>query len=369
MKKTDTIQLNILGTRGVPASHGGFETFAERLCLYLAQSGHDVTVYCQLDNDSETGRYEDEWQGVKRVHIRPKYKGALGTMEFDLRCILDVGKRSGVDLVLGYNTALFCLIQRLSGRKILMNMDGIEWKRAKWPILAKIWFFINELAGANICHVAIADHPEIAQHVKRRSFKDPVVIPYGGDVVRDVAVDPLQKIGLEANNYFVSISRIEPENSILEIVKAFSRIRNGTKLVVLGNLDPHNKYHTMVQEAASENVIFPGAIYEQETVQALRYYCKAYIHGHQVGGTNPSLVEALGARNAVIAHDNKYNRWTAGADQMFFTDETDCEKHMRTLCESSNANSIAKDKAMLRHQKDFVWDDVLRSYMQLIRSV
>ncbi|MCO6184854.1 DUF1972 domain-containing protein [Rhizobium sp. L1K21] len=355
------MHINILGIRGIPAAHGGFETFAARFAPWLVERGHTVTVYCQED-DGEAGPWVDTWQGIERVHFRPRREGAKGTMEFDLACVKHVLDRPGVDLVLGYNTAVFNILERFKGRKIAMNMDGIEWKRAKWSLPAKIWFFLNEIAGANLCSVPIADHPEIAKHVKKRCLKTPVMIPYGSDEIVEAPSEPLAALGVEPGKYLISIARIEPENSILEMVQAFSSLNVDAKCVVLGKLFDDVAYHRAVKAAAGPNVIFPGAIYDQSIVSSLRYHARAYLHGHQVGGTNPSLVEALGAGNAVIAHDNRFNRWVAGDKQFYFASTEEAASRMMEVFEDDQAVEAARSAARARHAEEFRWEKVLKAY-------
>lgn len=357
--------VNILGTRGIPARHGGFETFAEHLALYLVAQGWSVTVYCQCEDGSRTDGEVEMWNGVKLIHFGTRRSGALGTMEFDLKTVRDVLKRDGVDLVLGYNTAVFNLLERLHGRRVVINMDGIEWHRAKWSLPAKIWFFINEVIGANLCNVAITDHPEIARHFRRRSIKTPVVIPYGADAITQADVPPL---GLTPDRYFVSIARIEPENSILDLVRAAQSLPEGFQCVVLGVLDEANAYHREVRAAAGPNVLFAGAIYEKVQVAALRFHARAYLHGHQVGGTNPSLVEALGAGNAVLAHDNPFNRWTTGESQFYFDSLTRCGDLMAQMARDDGAIAQARRTARERHNAAFRWVDVLDAYTAVLEG-
>ena len=362
------MHLNILGIRGIPAAHGGFESFAARFAPYMRDQGHTVLVYCQADEPrgGETA-WEDDWHGIHRVHFAPKRQGAVGTMEFDAACVRDVVKRPGIDLVLGYNTAIFNAAERLKGRRIAMNMDGIEWKRDKWSLPAKAWFFMNEIAGANLCDLPIADHPEIARHVSRRTFRKPVMIPYGSDVVTDAPARLVKDLGLEPDRYCVSIARIEPENSILEIVQAFSSAKRGMKLVVLGKLDDSNEYHRRIRSAASTEVIFPGAIYDQPVVQAIRFHARAYMHGHTVGGTNPSLVEAMGAGNAVIAHDNRFNRWVAGQDQFYFADIDGLKSILDRIATDGEAALVrARQASRERHAQEFTWEKVLSAYERVL---
>jgi glycosyltransferase involved in cell wall biosynthesis len=358
--------LNILGTRGVPAAHGGFETFAERLALYLVGQGVSVTVYCQSDGPADRTGREDVWNGIHRVHFGTRRSGAMGTMEFDLACVRHVLKRPGADLVLGYNTAIFNVLQRLKRRQVFVNMDGIEWKRGKWSMPAKIWLFCNEIIAANLATRPIADHPEIGRHVARRALRKPIVIPYGADFVGDADEAPVRELGVRPDNYFISVARIEPENSILAIIDAFQGADTGMDLVVVGNLDPDNAYHRKVRKAGGSRVLFPGAIYHDQTLKALRFHARAYLHGHQVGGTNPALVEALGAGNAVIAHDNRFNRWTAGEGQRFFATIEACSSHMRRLARDDLALHAARIAARERHEEDFQWHDVLARYQALL---
>lgn len=356
----------ILGTRGIPAAHGGFETFAEKLALYLAARGWHVGVYCQRDVAKVGTRVTSEiWRGIELLQVEVALKGPAGTLEFDGHCVLDAAKRGGVALVLGYNGALFLPWLRLRGRRILTNMDGIEWKRPKWPLPVKTWFWINEWIGAWASNRLVADHPRIADHLAtRRPRRAIATIPYGGDPIEAPSAEPLRALGLTPNRYLVSIARIEPDNSIADMVEAFSRKPRGAMLAVLGKLDGANAYHRRVREVAGPEVTFPGAIYETGTVQALRGHARAYLHGHTVGGTNPSLVEALWAGNAVIAHDNAFNRWTAGDAQFFFRDPDGCAAAIDLVMSSSDRVSAARKAASARARDQFSWEAILGEYEQ-----
>lgn len=363
--------LNILGIRGFPAAHGGFESFVGKFAPFLRDQGWSVTVYCQEDEGVSSPRtWTDEWDGIRRVHFETRTRGSLATMEFDLRSTLHVLRQPGVDLVLGYNTAIFLLLQRLAGRHVVMNMDGVEWKRQKWGKFVKVWFWLNEWIGAKLASTAIADHPKIAEHLAARGCGGATIIPYGAPDVAEAAVEPVLALGLQPQGYFISIARIEPENSILEMVRAFSRAGTGHKLVVLGKLDPGaNPYHAAVQQAAGADVLFPGGIYDLSVVEALRVHCLAYLHGHQVGGTNPSLVEALGCGSPVIAHDNPYNRWTAGEGQLFFADEAACAEAMKALAKDPARRSASSVSARARHREAFTYPVVHEAYRRILEGM
>ena len=357
----------ILGTRGIPASHGGFETFAERLALYLVERGWRVTVYCQgLEGDEI--RYEDVWKGVHRIVIPVRRQGALGTMEFDWQCVRDAAQRKpDLTLTLGYNTAVFCLWLRLMGVTNLINMDGLEWHRQKWRFHERAWLWANERIGCWVGNHLIADHPAIADHLATRVTRSKItMIPYGGDRVDDSDEATLERYGIRSDNYGIVIARPEPENSILEIVQAFSKQRRNAKLVVLGTFNSdRNSYHQEVVSAASEEVLFVGPIYERSTLNALRQHARFYLHGHRVGGTNPSLVEALGAGNAVIAHDNVFNRWVAGAHARFFDTVSKCEEHMSALFGNDEEIASMRAATVAQFESGFQWERVLGAYEAL----
>jgi hypothetical protein len=289
-------KLVILGTRGIPAQHGGFETFAEQLSLFLVPKGWHVTVYCQEEGRGEI--HEDYWNGVCRVLIPVSKTGAVGTVIFDWQSTIHAAARKeGIILSLGYNTAIFFLIYRLKGRRNVVNMDGIEWKRIKWNWFEKTWLYLNEKCGAFWGNHLIADHPKIKDHlVAMVQDKKVTTIPYSSDRVESADAVYLEKFGLQPKKFVLLIARPEPENSIIEIVRAYSQKRRGRPLVILGQYNPvDNTYHRRVVENSGSEIMFIGPQYHKPLVQALRFYCSLYIHGHTVGGTNPSLVEALGS--------------------------------------------------------------------------
>ena len=361
-------RLLILGTRGVPAQHGGFETFAEKLSTYLVQKGWSVTVYCQEDWN-RTVPYETMWGRVRRVHIPVKQQGPLGTLIFDLKAALHARKQPALGLTLGYNSALFNVLQRMRGKPNLFNMDGVEYQRAKWGPFAKLWLRINERIACWTGTHLIADHPQIASHLTKRSAKqhDITMIPYGADAIMDAGAGPIRDLGLEPGKFSTVIARPEPENSLLEIVQGFSREPRAHTLVVLGDFDDNNPYHQRVLASASAEVKFVGAIYDKATLASLRYHSYLYLHGHQVGGTNPSLVEALAAGNPVIAHDNAFNRWVTGPEAaVFFKDSTSFAQQLSDLLAHPEKAQAMKKAARVRHAEQFTWEQVLCDYEELL---
>jgi glycosyltransferase involved in cell wall biosynthesis len=376
--------LAILGVRGVPGTHGGFETFATRLAPYLVQSGWSVRVYCQESAPSaaQSGgktRWMSAWEGVTRIHISVPRDSAVNSVRFDWLCISDVLEaRPDAVLILGYNTAVFAARLNGAGIPTVINMDGMEWWREKWGPLEKAWLYVNERAACSLAQHLIADHPEIERHLQTRAEAAKIsVIPYGADcneTAPELSADELrsllERVGVGPERFATVIARPEPENSILEIVQAFSARKRNIRLVVLGRYYADRvHYHAAVRAAASAEVVFPGPIYEPASVQALRRRSLFHLHGHRVGGCNPSLLEAMGAGKAVIAHDNRFNRWVARNGAAYFADAAECCALIGEYLEDPEQVARRAELNRRRAADVFNWDDVLRSYAQLLTAV
>lgn len=366
-------QLVILGTRGIPNRYGGFETFAEKLAPYLVQQGWQITVYCQQDMISSPAPLMDEWQGVKRVHLTPTLfgrviTGAYGTILFDLMATWHAWrhKRRAVWLTLGYNTSLFNVLPKCFGTKQIINMDGMEWQRDKWSGLRKAYLYLAYHIAGRVADHLVADHPEI-EAILKKSFKTPTqMIAYGSPVVQGTEGALVQAYGVEPGQYALIIARAVPENGILEIVQSWSKQGSGQKLLIIGAYDPQDAYQGKVLSYRSENIVFAGAIYDRSVLDALREHCLFYFHGYRVGGTNPSLIEAMGCGAAIIAHDNRFNRWVVGQGGLFYADQAALDRLITGI--SAIALPELRHNARQRHQAAFQWQPVLEAYEGLIKS-
>ena len=362
------MKIAILGTRGIPAHYGGFETFAERLALGLSARGIDVTVFC----DSTGAGAPSQWNGVTLRYAPVSFGGPLQTVLYDLRCLW--AARSGFDIVymLGYGAAPFCRIPSLWGTTVWINPDGVEWARAKWSRVAKLYFRMMEWVSVRTATRIIADSGAIAHHLENRqrtSFACSV-IPYGCDPIRTPpSTDPLTRWQLRPDEYYLVVCRLEPENHVLEILKAFQATRSTKQLIVLGNL-ADTPYVRELRSIQDERIRLIGTVYEQEQLTTLRSYCAAYLHGHSVGGTNPSLLEAMGCRNLVLAHDNPFNRETLADCGFFFTRASDLTALIHQVEETSSESlDPLRDRCLARAESVYSWDGIIARYCDLIAEV
>ena len=362
MKKT----IRILGTHGVPANYGGFETAAENVALFLAAKGWRVVVYCQVDGSGPI--QEDTWRGLERVLIPVGVDGWLGTSKFDLLSIRHAAKSGDLCLTFGYNTAIFNVIQRVKGIPNVINMDGIEWSRSRWGFFRQAILYTNERIACFVGNHLIADHPEIEKFLLTRAPKRKLTtITYGADPVADAPTSVPISHGLKPGRYMTLICRPIPENSIAELVRGFSRTQRDFKLAVFGDYTPsEDPYHRAVLDSASDEVVFVGSIYDKAEVEALRFHSAMYLHGHTVGGTNPSLVEAMAAGNPVLAHDNPYNRWVAQDGAVYFTTEDDVARHLDELLASPTRLEQMRAASLGRYESEFTWEHVAGQYEQLL---
>jgi len=362
----DRATVRILGTHGVPAEYGGFETAAENVGRYLVSRGWRVIVYCQTAHQQPI--YEDAWNGVERVNISVPNMGCTGTAKFDWLSIRHALKYSDVCLTFGYNTGVFNTLLRLRGIPSIVNMDGIEWSRKRWGIFWQTVLYINERLAAWFANELIADHPELNTYLRTRAPERKITtITYGAHRVDEAPPALVRALGLEPKTYLTLVARPLPENSILELVQAFSAKARGVTLAVLGDYNGDaDSYHRAVLEAASDEVEFLGAIYDPPVVQALRYHSLGYLHGHTVGGTNPSLVEALAAGNPVIAHGNKYNTWVAGDAGLYFNSSAEAEKCIDELLNNADLATALGRAALARFESEFTWERVAAQYEALL---
>ncbi len=317
--KSKKLSIGILGSRGIPNNYGGFEAFAEELSVRLSARGHEVKVYTVKEHPLK----DRIWKGVERVLVNnPEVSlGTSGQFLYDLYCNLH-SRKAAFDIVLhlGYNSdsVWYWLWPRKSVH--LVNMDGQEWKRSKYSGPVRSFLKFAERLATRRQTWLVADSRVLEKYF-RKKYKNPVYyIAYGAEIPDYFDPDVPASYNLEKNRYDLVIARMEPENQIEPIIRAKLLAKDGIPLVIFGN---DNKYRQYLNKkyGTEEMIRFMEAEYRKDRINSLRHYCRYYVHGHSVGGTNPSLLEAMACSCLIIAHKNPFNEAVLGSDALYFSSE------------------------------------------------
>ena len=330
----------IIGTVGVPANYGGFETLVENIIGDNASPDIEYTVFC---SSKDCSIRPVTYKGAKLKYIGLHANG-LQSIFYDGIPLAKVIRGYDVVVVLGVSGGIFFPLFRLfNRRKFIVNIDGLEWKRNKWGKLAKFILHTSEKLAVRFADVIIADNQGIVDHVTSSYNKDSVLIAYGSDhVARNVTDEltrsTLDRYGLLAGEYAITVCRIEPENNCDKILKAFAD--SGLPLIFIGNWNK-SEYGRNLKEAYSSvsNIKIVDAVYDLDVLHILRTNSKYYIHGHSAGGTNPSLVEAMYCKCNIMAYDVVYNRATTEDKASYFKDTEELTAILKDgTTESNSAN-------------------------------
>lgn len=355
-------KLAIIGSVGVPAKYGGFETLAEFLSLHLGKA-MQTTIYCSGKTYKSEKR--KQFNNCKLVYIALDANG-VQSIPYDVLSLVHAFFTTNILLVLGVaGSFMFPFIRLFSRKRVVVNIDGIEHRREKWSPLAKKYLKWAESLAVKYSHAVVADNKGIQEYVKETYNKDSVVIPYGGDHVN---LEPLStEIKLKyklPEEYAFKVCRIEPENNIHIILEAFSKVE--IPLVMVGNWlysaygrDLHKQYSKF------PHIYLIDPIYEQQVLNQIRSNCSLYVHGHSAGGTNPSLVEAMFLGKPIIAFDVNYNRYTTNEQALFFKNSKELSVLLKAMLEPSEAYEKAV-KAQIYAQQNYKWELIAKAYQKAL---
>ncbi|MGB9371785.1 MAG: DUF1972 domain-containing protein [Halobacteriota archaeon] len=370
-------RIALLGSRGIPAKYGGFETFAERVAPALAAEGREVWVSCE-----GTARPRPaEYKGVKLFYFPLKpFRRVFYETIYDIYSLVRASLTCDCVIMLGYGAGFFFFIPKLFRKKIAVNVDGREWTREKYNSLEKTALHVNELFALRYADAAIADARAIQAYLEASRARGATFIPYGVDVSANVQWDPSRLRALpgdldhlEIGEYFLIVARLERENNISTMIEGFLAARTDKKLIIVGDfLDARYEggiHALIVEHRGQDRVTFSGGIYEKDILTMLRQHCFAYLHGHSAGGTNPSLLEAMIARNLIIAHDNPYNREVCDRFALFFNDPVSLRTLIESVVDQPEAYDALRDGAFDRAKNEYAWDRVFREYEALLDGV
>ena len=360
------MKLAILGTRGIPANYGGFETFAEELSTRLVARGHDVTVYGRSNNI----RFPEEtYKGVQLV-ILP----TIGTKHLDtvahtfLSVFHALPRRFDCILMCNAANAVFTLIPRLAGTPLALNVDGIERLRRKWGLAGRIYYRLSEYLSTIIPNTIVTDASVIRDYYLKKYRKPSVLIAYGATCDRTETTAVLSQLGIRPQEYFLYVSRLEPENNAHVVIEAFEKVRTDKRLVIVGDAPYARSYIQKLKSTDDPRIRFAGAVYGQG-YRELQSHAYAYIQATEVGGTHPALIEAMGAGNCVIAKDTPENREVLADCGLFFSDAGELQHQMgRTLNDRVLFEGL-RLKASARAKACYSWEAITDAYEKVFREL
>jgi glycosyltransferase involved in cell wall biosynthesis len=354
------MRIGILGTRGIPNYYGGFEQFAELLSVYLVKKGHEVIVY----NSKNHPYQESNFKGVQIVHCNdPEEKiGTIGQFIYDYRCVRDSRKRNfDIILQLGYTSSSVWSFLFPKESVIVTNMDGLEWKRSKYNALVQSFLRFAERLAVKKSDRLISDSIGIQNYLKKKYEVDSKYIAYGSEVFSNPNQKTLQKLDLQPESYNLLIARMEPENNVETIIKGVLKSNVKEPLMVIGdyNRTTYGK-RLFEQYGSNEHVQFLGAIYDKELLNQIRYFSHIYFHGHSVGGTNPSLLEAMGCNTLIVANHNEFNKAILQEDAYYFDDSNDLAEIIQDLKKANEQDKIENNRKKI--EENFSVEKINQQY-------
>ena len=341
------MKIAILGTRGIPNNYGGFEQCAEYLSVGLVEKGHEVTIYSPAFHPYKEANYK----GVKIIRkASPQHIFGQSASNFiyDYLCLKDAVKQDfDIILELGLITSslsiIFC---RKRGKVIVTNLDGLEWKRSKWNKMVQKITKTLEKYGVKYSDYLIADNIGIQQYIHNEYNRESEFIAYGAVDIKQPSASCLSDYGLNADNYLLSIARLEPENNLEMMFDAY--VKSGIKIpyfVVGQHLTSHGDF--LKDKYRDKGIIFLGGIFNKGDLDNIRYYSTCYLHGHSVGGTNPALLEAMVAQTFILAHDNQFNKSVINNNAFYFDS-------------ASKLADLLKDKEIIKNKKTFMQNNLIQ---------
>jgi glycosyltransferase involved in cell wall biosynthesis len=360
------MKIAILGTRGIPNHYGGFEQFAEYFSEFLLKNGHEVYVYSSHNHIYK----EKTYKGVNIIHKYDPEKGigTAGQFIYDLNCILDSRKRNyDIILQLGYTSSSIWHSLLPKNSYIVTNMDGLEWKRTKYSKPVRRILKFAERLAVKSSDFLVADSLGIQTYLYEKYKKNSEYIAYGAEVFTNADEEIIKQYNLTKHNYNVLIARLEPENSIEIILDGIVDSNNQQDLLVIGNHETKYGRYLKFKYKKHINIKFLGAIYNLNHLNNIRYFSNIYFHGHTVGGTNPSLLEAMASGALIVAHDNQFNRGVLAENAFYFLNSQTVSILVDTVKKQDNMHFVTNNINSINNQ--FTWNTINGKYLSLFKEI
>ena len=361
------MRIALVGTRGVPARYGGFETAVEEVGARLASAGHEVTVYCR-----NPGQQQNRHRGMRLVNLPAVRVKSAETLSHTALSVAHLCLRPpDVAILFNAANAPFLPVLRMRHVPVAVHVDGLEWLRGKWGPFGRRYYLACERLAVRWADRLIADARAIGTYYERRYGRDASFLAYGAPLQFDPADDRLGDVGLHRNRYHLVVARLEPENHVDMIVAAYQRSKARLPLVVVGDAPYSDRHVRTIREAAAddERIRLLGGIWDQVLLDQLYAHALTYLHGHSVGGTNPSLLRAMGAGTAVLAFDVSFNREVLGDTGAFFGDEETLRGALEAAEENRVETASRGRQGQERARLSYDWDAVAAGYELLLQTV
>ncbi|QCR44941.1 glycosyl transferase [Curtobacterium sp. SGAir0471] len=363
MLKRTSPRVVVIGTRGYPSYYGGFETAVRHIAPHLADEGWEVVVYSRKDLRSETSEFDGR---VLTPVTRGVESKALSTLSYGLSSTIHALVR-GADVALVMNVAngFWLPLLRLRGIPVVMNVDGIEWERAKWGRVAKIVFRVGARLSALFANTLIVDAAAIGRYWSARFRRESVFIPYGADEAPIAAVP----LGLTSRTYVLLVARFVPENTVAEFFAAVPAISEQHDVVIVGSTGYGGRFDEEAQALASAHsrVRWLGHVSDDRLLHGLWQHAGVYFHGHSVGGTNPALVQAMMLGAPIVARDTVYNREVLGDDATFAEpDSNSIANNVIALMNDPDRQTTESEASMARAKERYTWRKVNDAYNKVL---
>jgi glycosyltransferase involved in cell wall biosynthesis len=352
------LKIGILGSRGIPNAYGGFEEFAQHLAEGLVKKGHEVFVY----NSSLHPYKEKTWRGAHIIHCtdwEDKLEAA-GQFIYDFNCILDARKRDyDILLQLGYTSNSIWHWLWPKNTVNIVNMDGLEWKRTQYSKPVRQFIKKAEAWAAKHADYMVADSRGIQQHISDTYQKQSVFIPYAAEVFIRPDSSLLKQHQLQPYQYYLVVSRLEPENNVAMIIEGYMNSKQNGELVIVGGI---NKFGKQLQtKYKSKKIKFIGAVYDKSILNNLRHFSRLHFHGHSVGGTNPSLLEAMACQCNIAAHNNIFNKAILKGDAEYFSNAAEVSAILNSEYYEIGS-ALRKEKNLRKIDEIYNWENIVDAY-------
>jgi len=362
------MRIAILGTRGIPANYGGFETFAEELYVRLVERGHDVTVYCRSHH---VDRSLSEYRGV-RLEVLPTLRTKyFDTVVHTFLCALKAApKRFEAVLVCNAANSPFIPILTFTGTPVVVNVDGLERKRRKWNVLGRMYYQLGERASMWFATRVVTDNKVIQDYYRERYSKETTLIEYGAEIGRRPAPEVIPKYGVEPDRYVLYLSRLEPENNAAMVIDAFRGLDTDLKLLVVGDAPYADSYKAHLRDLARDDprISFTGFVFGEDR-KLIQQNARIYVHATEVGGTHPALIEAMGYGNCCLVYETPENLDVSSGTTITFSSTEDLRDKIGQTLRNDDLIADLRVRAQARAKAVYDWEMIVDQYEELFREI